>query len=85
MSGLIRKIAIEVLFGEMIEFIVEKYSTGYWKVENEEKNYKCKLLPFERMEIISVQEAKQRCNCELPLSICQKCGNHHKAKALKLP
>jgi hypothetical protein len=37
MSGLIRKIAIEVLFSEMIEFIVEKYSTGYWKVENEEK------------------------------------------------
>lgn len=37
MSGLIRKIVIEVLFSEMIEFIVEKYSTGYWKVENEEK------------------------------------------------
>ena len=26
------------------------------------KNHKCKLLPFERMEVISVQEAKQRCN-----------------------
>lgn len=26
------------------------------------KNHKCKLLPFERMEVISIQEAKQRCS-----------------------
>jgi len=36
-SSLIRKVAIEILFSEMIEFIVEKYNSGYWKIKNEEK------------------------------------------------
>lgn len=37
MSSLIRRVAIEILFAEMIDFIVEKYNAGYWKMKNEEQ------------------------------------------------
>ncbi len=35
MSIIIRKVAVEIIFSEMIDFVVEKYNAGYWKAENE--------------------------------------------------
>ena len=37
MKSTIRKIMIDIIVGELIDFIVEKYKSGVWNSKNEEK------------------------------------------------
>jgi hypothetical protein len=37
MKSTIRKIMIDIIVGELIDFIVEKYKSGFWNSKNEEK------------------------------------------------